>query len=77
MNKSILLITGLLFSLIIFGQETKKINQDLLSKYPLPKVDKRVELLSIVFRLAGNFEYNDDVYRSYVVENSVKTKEVE
>lgn len=34
--------------------------------YPLPVVDKRIELLSIVFRLAGNYEYNDDIYRSYV-----------
>ena len=29
----------------MFGQETKKIDQDLLSHYPLPKVDKRIELL--------------------------------
>jgi hypothetical protein len=50
----------------MFGQVTKQINKDLLSHYPLPKVDKRVELLSIVFRLAGNFEYNDNVYTSYV-----------
>ncbi len=31
-----------------------------------PKVDKRVELLSIVFRLAGNEEYNWNDYQSYV-----------
>lgn len=66
MKKGILFISSLLFSLMMFGQETKKNNPDLLSHYPLPKVDKRVELLSIVFRLAGNFEYSDDVYRSYV-----------
>lgn len=32
----------------------------------LPKVDKRVELLSIVFRLAGNNEYNMDMFKNYV-----------
>jgi len=66
MKKSAVLISFLFFSILIFGQETKKINRDLLNHYPLPKVDKRAELLSIVFRLAGNFEYNDDIYRSYV-----------
>lgn len=66
MKKSILFAFCLLFSIIMFGQETNQISRDLLNHYPLPKVDKRVELLSIVFRLAGNFEYNDDVYRSYV-----------
>jgi len=30
-----------------------------------PKIDKRVELLSIVFRLAGNREYSDDQYKIY------------
>lgn len=36
-----------------------------------PKVDKRVELLSIVFRLAGNNEYNATFFKSYTdkVEN--------
>ncbi len=66
MKKSILFISCLLCSIVMSGQETKQINQDLLSHYPLPKVDKRTELLSIVFRLAGNFEYNDDIYKSYV-----------
>ena len=31
----------------------------------IPKVDKRVELLSIVFRLAGNREYNDTRFKLY------------
>ncbi|MGZ3752753.1 MAG: DUF4932 domain-containing protein, partial [Mucilaginibacter sp.] len=35
---------------------------------PPPKVDQRVELLSIVFRLAGNREYNSKVNVSYVGE---------
>ena len=68
MKKNILFISCLFFSILMFGQETEKINQDFLSHYPLPKVDKRIELLSIVFRLAGNFEYNDDSYRSYVAD---------
>jgi hypothetical protein len=50
----------------MFGQDTGTGNRNLLNHYPLPKVDKRTELLSIVFRLAGNPEYNDDVYRKYV-----------
>jgi len=66
MKNSILSVCFLLLTLLMFGQEMKKGDQELLSHYPLPKVDKRTELLSIVFRLAGNFEYNDDVYRSYV-----------
>ncbi len=66
MKESVLFILCLIFPIVMFGQENKKINKDILSHYPLPTVDKRTELLSIVFRLAGNFEYNDDVYRSYV-----------
>jgi hypothetical protein len=31
----------------------------------IPKVDKRVELLSIVFRLAGNKEYNSTFFKKY------------
>ena len=36
-----------------------------------PKVDKRIELLSIVFRLAGNIEYNATFFKKYTdkVEN--------
>ncbi|NOU47161.1 MAG: DUF4932 domain-containing protein [Bacteroidales bacterium] len=68
MKKNILFISSLLLSIVISGQETKQSNPDLLSHYPLPTVDKRVELLSIVFRLAGNFEYNEDVFRSYVAD---------
>jgi hypothetical protein len=35
---------------------------------PVPRVDARVELLSIVFRLAGNFEYNMDKLPGYSTE---------
>ena len=66
MKKCISLIAGILLSLTISGQPAKQINQNIQNHYPLPKVDRRTELLSIVFRLAGNFEYNNDVYRSYV-----------
>ena len=31
----------------------------------VPKIDKRVELLSIVFRLAGNEEYNATFFKKY------------
>lgn len=68
MKRRYLFISCLLFSIMISGQETDKINQDLSRYYPLPKVDKRIELLSIVFRLAGNFEYNDDVYKCYTAD---------
>lgn len=68
MKKYILLIFGLFFSTVMFSQEPKTIDHDLLNHYPSPKVDKRTELLSIVFRLAGNFEYNDDTYRNYVTD---------
>ncbi len=66
MKKSIFIISFLFFSITTFGLEIKKNYRDIQSHYPLPKVDKRIELLSIVFRLAGNFEYNDDVFSSYV-----------
>ncbi|HNW72392.1 MAG TPA: DUF4932 domain-containing protein [Bacteroidales bacterium] len=66
MKNLIFIILVLFISMAIFGQVTKTTDQDLLNHYPLPIVDKRVELLSIVFRLAGNFEYNEDAYRSYV-----------
>jgi len=66
MKKSILVICFSVLSIVMPGQEIIKSDRELLIHYPLPTVDKRTELLSIVFRLAGNFEYNNDVYRSYV-----------
>lgn len=35
---------------------------------PQPRVDQRVELLSIVFRLAGNEEYNMEHFKTYVAD---------
>jgi hypothetical protein len=66
MKKSILFFFCMLCTIMMSGQDSQMCNQDLLNHYPLPKVDERVELLSIVFRLAGNYEYNDNTYRSYV-----------
>lgn len=56
MKKSSLLIL-LLLSTTVFAQENQ-----LLYK---PKVDERVELLSIVFRLAGSKEYSSTRYKTY------------
>lgn len=53
----IILITLLCLSLVVNGQAIK------ISK---PKVDLRVELLSIVFRLAGSNEYNSNDNSFYV-----------
>lgn len=61
--KKILLFAFIALSLQGFAQE-KQLNGS-------PKVDKRVELLSIVFRLAGNKEYNATIFIRYTdkVEN--------
>jgi hypothetical protein len=59
MKKTLLSLLLLLFIFSAIGQNN---NEILLP----PKVDKRAELLSIVFRLAGNDEYNMDMYKSYV-----------
>jgi len=52
----------LTFSILVNGQVKHSVNK----AFPLPKVDKRVELLSLVFRIAGSPEYNDRVFSSYV-----------
>lgn len=61
-HKAFSLLSFLLFSIAVFGQNEELISQN----FPYPKVDKRVELLSIVFRIAGIPEYNDRGYSSYV-----------
>ena len=65
MKWNFILISCLIFSTSIFAQENKINNQDLSSYFPKPKVDKRIELLSIVFRLAGNREFNSEDFKSY------------
>jgi hypothetical protein len=66
MKSNIFFILLLFCPMLIFGQKPNENSRDLSGHYPLPKVDTRTELLSIVFRLAGNFEYNDDAFKSYV-----------
>lgn len=43
MKKYTVFFALLLFSIVIFGQETQKNDQNLSAHYPLPKVDKRVD----------------------------------
>lgn len=68
MKRNILIIFCLTLSIVISGQPSGKVNQSGTSYFPLPRVDRRIELLSIVFRLAGNMEYNDDIFRSYTTD---------
>jgi hypothetical protein len=65
MKRNILFAHILLISIAISGQSSGKTIQAGTSYFPLPEVDRRIELLSIVFRLAGNMEYNDEIFRSY------------
>jgi len=51
-----------LLILIILSQQSFAQEKQLIAP---PKVDKRVELLSIVFRLAGNNEYNSNLFKNY------------
>jgi len=65
MKRNILLLICLMVTLMISAQGTKSINQELSASFPQPKVDIRVELISVVFRLAGNREYNAEEFKSY------------
>ena len=56
----------LIFINSTIGQDTANISNESNKILPAPKVDRRVELLSIVFRLAGSYEYNFEYYKSYV-----------
>lgn len=55
--KKLILLVLIVLSLKNYAQEKQLIEA--------PKVDKRVELLSIVFRLAGNKEYNATFFKNY------------
>jgi len=55
--KRILLLVLIIVSQLVVAQEKQVLEA--------PKVDKRVELLSIVFRLAGNMEYNGAFFKKY------------
>ena len=66
-NKSFFLILLILVSFNLWGQ--KNLSADTAKSINVkPVVDLRVELLSIVFRLAGNPEYNSEDLKSYVAE---------
>ncbi len=60
----------ILFAFIVLSLHAKAYTQEK-QLIESPKVDKQVELLSIVFRLAGNKEYNATFFKRYTdkVEN--------
>ncbi len=64
-KKNILFLSLLFLSVTVFSQTVDNVSKTESSYFPLPRVDKRVELLSIIFRLAGNREYNNEVFKSY------------
>jgi len=55
--KNLIVLVLIVISLQNYAQEKRLIE--------VPKIDKRVELLSIVFRLAGNEEYNATYFKLY------------
>ncbi|PUV26319.1 DUF4932 domain-containing protein [Sphingobacterium athyrii] len=57
-SKYVLIVLFNLSFMFTYGQRTQIIDR--------PKVDERIEILSIVFRLAGNREYNSDVFKRYI-----------
>lgn len=61
MKKYLLVSLVSLNVLILSGQASNESS----NYFPEPRIDKRIELLSIVFRLAGNMEYSSDIYSSY------------
>ena len=56
-------ITLIMFTLLICAAQQVKAQTD--SMLIRPTVDKRVELLSIIFRLTGNPEYNRNDFKLY------------
>ncbi|MCR8560868.1 DUF4932 domain-containing protein [Mucilaginibacter sp. BJC16-A38] len=59
-----LFVTLILFTTCYLSSVTAQSS----TKLPLPKVDQRVELLSIVFRLAGSEEYSAPNNKNYVLD---------
>lgn len=55
--------TSFLLALSFFMIMLKTVGQTL-----TPQIDKRVEIMSIVFRLAGNFEYNQNDATKYIAD---------
>jgi len=56
-SKHLLIILFSLLFTLTYGQAEKNMDK--------PKVDERIEILSIVFRLAGNREYSSEVFKTY------------
>jgi len=57
-SKYVLIILFSLSFMLTYGQRNEIMDK--------PKVDERIELLSIVFRLAGNQEYSSAIFKRYV-----------
>lgn len=68
MKRNILITSVLFLAISVSGQTSVKTDSSATAYFPFPKVDRRIELLSIVFRLAGNPEYNDEVFKSYTTD---------
>ena len=64
--KRIIGVFLILITLSACLQEKKGVNERKETILKKPKVDKRVELLSIVFRLAGSHEYSQNLFPKYV-----------
>ncbi|HAU55450.1 MAG TPA: hypothetical protein DCW66_20150, partial [Sphingobacterium sp.] len=54
-SKYVLIILFSLSFMLTYGQRNEIMDK--------PKVDERIELLSIVFRLAGNQEYSSAIFK--------------
>ncbi len=57
-SKYALIILLSLSFMLAYGQRNQIMDK--------PKVDERIEILSIVFRLAGNQEYSSAIFKRYV-----------
>lgn len=57
MKTKLVILLLCVYSILGFAQQNPN--------FPKPRVDKQVELMSIVFRLAGNREYNDNSFKLY------------
>lgn len=64
--KQIIGVFLILITLSASSQEKKRVGEQKETILKEPKVDKRVELLSIVFRLADSHEYSQNLFPKYV-----------
>ena len=56
-SKHLLIILFSLLFTLTYGQAEKNMDKS--------KVDERIEIVSIVFRLAGNREYSSELFKTY------------